>query len=118
MRWIVVLSMSILAGCQGSKPLDAKDAQSRVAAAKQIGNPGQRDEALADACRGAAHAGFGDVVIDGLMTIGNPGMRDEVAVDCAQYLRMAGQRDAGIEVAKRIGNPGKRDEMLKKLATG
>jgi hypothetical protein len=105
MRWIIVLSMSILAGCQGSKPSDAKDAQSRIAAAKQIGNPSQRDEALAEACRGAAHVGAGEAVLDGLMAIGNPTLRDEVAVDSAQYLRMANQREAAVEVAKRIGNP-------------
>src|SRR5205807_4932891 len=100
------------------KPANAADAKARVDAAIQIGNPGERDEALATACRDAAGVGAGEAVKYGTLKIGNPGTRDEVMVDCAIKLRDAGQGSAATDVAKMIGNPGTRDDVLKKLSSG
>jgi hypothetical protein len=116
---ILIASAALIAlgGCQGGKPLDSKDAQGRVDAALQIGNPSTRDEALATSCRDAAKLGASKAVIKGIAAIGNPSTRDSVAEECALSLRDAGQRESAVEVAKLIGNPSTRDSAMKKLAS-
>lgn len=112
---LVCAGLIVLQGCD-KKPANNAEALARVNAAVQIGNPSERDDALASACRGAAKIGALDAVLRGLPNIGNPSLRDEVASDCASALRDCGQRQGATEVAKVIGNPSQRDSVLKNLA--
>ena len=114
---ILCAAVTFTSGCR-NKPTTAADAASRVEAAKQIGNPGERDAALEGACKDAARLGAGDAVLNGAMAIGNPGTRDAVLAESALLLRDAHQGTAAKEAAMRIGNPGNRDDVLKKLASG
>lgn len=112
---LVCAGLMVFQGCD-KKPANNSEAMARVNAAVQIGNPSDRDDALASACRGAAKIGALDAVLRGLPKIGNPSTRDEVASDCASALRDCGQRQGATEVAKSIGNPSQRDSVLKNLA--
>lgn len=117
-RLLVGAAIALAVGCQGAKPVDAKNAAARVEAALGIGDPTTRDDALAAACKDAASAGDVDAVKKGLGRLGDPTKRDDTASDCALRLRDAGKLEAATEVAKRIGDPTKRDKALAKLASG
>jgi hypothetical protein len=75
--------LTLIIGCKAKAPANADEAKARIEAATQINNPSDRDESLAEACRGAAKIGAVDVVLNAVNKIGNPSLRDEVEVDYA-----------------------------------
>lgn len=117
-RLLFGVALVVVAGCQGEKPVDAKDAAARVEAAISIGDPTKRDDALSVACKDAAAVGEVDVVKKGLGRLGDPTKRDDTTFDCAIKLKDAKKLEAATEIAKRIGDPTKRDKALAKLAAG
>lgn len=137
MRYILpsiaaILLSGLASGCDRNKadgvqnnsvsPTGAKanspELEARLAAAQQISNPTERDQALAKLSLDASASGAAEVVAKAVQGIGNPSVKDDSAAVAAIQLAGVGKPAEATQIASTISNPTLRDKTLSKLAKG
>jgi hypothetical protein len=90
----------------------------RCQAARQIADPLQKGQVLAQLAGEAAAVGQGEIVKQCVGEIKDPFLRADTAGDCAVKLAKAGQEPTAIELVHFVENPMRRDAILAKVAAG
>jgi hypothetical protein len=117
---VVVGLSAVVAGC-GSRdgpPGAAGAFASRFDAAKAIGNPTTRADAMYQLALDAASGGDLETTKKALDATGDPLKRDEAASKAALNLARIGKGDDANVTARTIGNPTLRDQTLARIAKG